>query len=57
MRVAKALGGRPQVYTQGYAGKAPALGKKTEVRILRASAYGDAYDRYRRLFDAVEPTF
>ncbi len=43
-RVAKALGGRPQVYTQGYAGKAPALGKKTEVRILRASAYGGDED-------------
>jgi hypothetical protein len=43
-RVAKALGRRPQVHTQGHAGKVPALGKKTEVRILRASAYGGDED-------------
>ncbi|MGE0400236.1 MAG: hypothetical protein AB7T06_26205 [Kofleriaceae bacterium] len=43
-RVGKALGAAPRVYTQGHAGKAPALGKKTEVRILRASAYGGDED-------------
>lgn len=43
-RVGKALGGWPRVYTQGHAGKAPALGNKTEVLILRASAYGGDED-------------
>lgn len=43
-RVGKALGAQPEVYTQGHAGKAPALGKKTKVRILRATAYGEDED-------------
>lgn len=43
-RVGKVLGGPLGVYTQGYAGKAPALGSKVEVRILRASASGGDED-------------
>jgi len=43
-RVGKALGAVPGVYTQGYAGKAPGLGNKIEVRILRASAHGGDED-------------
>lgn len=43
-RIGKALGTSPRVYTQGHAGKAPDLGKNTEVRILRAAAYGGDED-------------
>ena len=43
-RVGKVLGGPLGVYTQGYAGKAPALGSKVDVRILRASASGGDED-------------
>jgi hypothetical protein len=43
-KVGQALGAHPRVYTQGQAGKAPSLGKKTEVRILRTGAYGGDED-------------
>ena len=42
--VGNALGARPRVYTQGHRGKAPALGSKIEVRILRIGAYGTDED-------------
>ncbi len=42
--VGKALGGRPIVFTQGLGGKAPALGKATEVCILRSAVRDGAED-------------
>ena len=37
--VGKALGALPRVYTQGHARRAPDLGNKIEVRVLRAADY------------------
>jgi hypothetical protein len=49
-RVGRILGAHPRVYTQGQGGNAPALGKGTEVRILRSPSHGG--DEYLDVSDS-----